>query len=135
MPRCLRQLQRRKRAVKVAKDIFDRLDRGRPPIEKAQGISPAQKLLNFLQHWSKPTICMREVLIYGPRSLRNPASARDSAETLVRYGWLVPAKRHRRDMHKWEIVRKPVIPPVIDTTLATVAVVQPAATHHRQMTR
>jgi hypothetical protein len=40
----------------VAKDIFERLDRGRPPIEKAQDISPAQKLLNFLQRWPKDII-------------------------------------------------------------------------------
>jgi hypothetical protein len=104
---------------KVAKDIFDRLDRGRPPIEKAQRISPSQKLLNFLQHWGKPTVCTREILIYGPRSLRNPISAIASAETLVKYGWLVPAKKRRRDMRKWEIVRRPVIPPTIDPTIAT----------------
>jgi hypothetical protein len=79
--------------------------------EPTQQILPAQKLLNWLLHWGKPTVCAREILIYGPRSLRNPVKALSSAETLVKYGWLVPAKKHRRDMHKWEIVRKPVIPP------------------------
>jgi hypothetical protein len=82
--------------------------------EKERPISPkiqhAQKLLDFLQRWDKPTITWRDISQYGPRPLRNPKSAIDSAEILVRNGWLTPAKKHRYDMHKWHIVRKPIIP-------------------------
>jgi hypothetical protein len=90
-----------------------------PPIEKTREPSEAQKLLNFLQHWGKPTVCTREILIYGPRCLRRDRErAINSADILVRHGWLVPAKKHRRDMNKWEIVRKPIVPPTIATVAA-----------------
>jgi hypothetical protein len=86
---------------------------------KKQPVAPeiqhAQRLLDWLQRWDKPTVCGRDILQYGPYSLRNPKKAIASAEILVRNGWLAPAKKHRFDMHKWEIIRKPIIP----TTLAT----------------
>jgi hypothetical protein len=96
-------------------NLFQRLDRGRPPppTKEAQKPAPAQKLLDWLQRWTKPTVCTRDILIYGPNSLRDPKSAIDSAEILVRNGWLVPVEPHRYDMHKWQIVRKPIIPPTI----------------------
>jgi hypothetical protein len=87
--------------------------------EKERPVSPkiqhAQRLLDWLQRWNKPTISTRDILIYGPNALRNPKSAKNSAEILVRNGWLAPAKKHRFDMNKWHIVRKPIIPPTIAT--------------------
>jgi hypothetical protein len=98
-------------------DLFERLDRGRPspPIEKAQEPSPAQKLLDWLQRWSKPTISIRDVHIYGPGSIRNRKSTIEAAEVLAKNGWLVPDKAHRYDMRKWQIVRKPIAHPIIST--------------------
>jgi hypothetical protein len=90
----------------------EKASESQPRPEASTGNSElAQKLLNWLQHWSKPTVCTREILIYGPYAVRHRQRAIDSAETLVKPGWLIPAKKHRRDMHKWEIVRKPVVPP------------------------
>jgi hypothetical protein len=94
--------------------LFERL--GRPPSAKVQPHKdPAQKLLDWLQHWAKPTVCTREILIYGPSCTRNRENAINAAEVLVRHGWLVPSKLHRRDMHKWQIVRKPIVHPTIAT--------------------
>jgi hypothetical protein len=100
-------------------DLFERLDRNRPapeskPVSKPSK-DPAQRLLNWLGRWSKDTVCTKDILQFGPNSLRKPKSAIDAAETLVRNGWLTPAKLHRYDMRKWHIVRKPIIPPTVAT--------------------
>jgi hypothetical protein len=94
-------------------DLFRRLDQGRPPIKKAQEPSPAQKLLDWLQHWAKPTVSARDICIYGPNSIRAWKSAIASAEILAKEGWLVPIQTRRRDMHQWLIVRKPIIHPTV----------------------
>src|SRR5262245_44329895 len=83
-----------------------------PPSEQPRKeLSLAQKLLDWLQHWSKPTISTRDIHIYGPNSIRDRESAINSAQTLVDCGWLIPLKAHRRDMHKWQVVRKPIVRP------------------------
>jgi len=100
----------------VAKDIFERLDKGRPPIEvistRTQKIQRAQKLLDWLQHWAKPTIRARDICIYGPRP-RDRESAIDSAKFLAEQGWLVPNKTRRYDSQEWQIVRRPIIHPTV----------------------
>src|SRR5262249_27252401 len=106
-------------------NLFDRLGKPQPTetnttnSEPAQQILPAQKLPDWLQHWSKPSVRVRHVRIFGPRSLRNQKSAINSAEILVQGGWLGPSKLRRRDSLEWQIVRKPLIQP----TVATVAIV------------
>jgi hypothetical protein len=99
--------------------LFERLDRGRQaPTKKAQKTSPAQKLLDWLQHWTKPTVSARDICIYGPNAIRDRESAIDSAEILVKNGWLVPIKTRRHDMHEWQILRKPIIGPTVATVAA-----------------
>ena len=96
--------------------LFERLDKGRPPPaeNRLNEITPAQKLLDFLQqHWTKPTITSREICRSAPNAIRNQKSAINSAEILVKNGWLVPIKTRRHDMHEWQIVRKPVIHPTV----------------------
>src|SRR5262245_554327 len=98
----------------MAGSLFDRLSAGRPqPIDEAikrpQKIQHAQKLLDWLQRWNKPTVSWRDIHNHGPRPIRDRKSAIDAAEILVRNGWLVPLKPHRYDMHKWQIVRRPPI--------------------------
>ena len=102
----------------MAKDIFKRLSAGRPPVEKAQGPSQAQQMLDWLQRWDKPIVNRRDVRIYGPSSVRDRKSMLSSAETLVRYGWLVPIDPRRYDGHKWRIVRKPVVRPTVANEVA-----------------
>jgi len=92
-------------------NLFERLDRGRPkpPTKEAQEISPAQKLLDWLQRWNKDTITVRDVHIYGPHPLKGRKNVTAAAEVLVQNGWLAPLKTWRYDMRKWQIVRKPPI--------------------------
>jgi hypothetical protein len=92
----------------MAMNLFERLNQGRPPIENAQEVSPAQRLLDWLQRWDKPVIRIREIRIYGPRSSRSRKSAIESTNILVKHGWLVPIKTPRRDMQHWGIVRRPI---------------------------
>jgi hypothetical protein len=98
--------------------LFERLAKNRPPAveEKTKrGEDPAQRMLDWLQRWSKPTISVRDIHIYGPKSIRDRKSMIDAAETLVKNGWLTPAKTHRYDMRAWQIVRRPpVISPKVE---------------------
>jgi hypothetical protein len=95
-------------------NLFERLDQNRPtpkPTEKPQEISPAQALLDWLQRWPKPTVYTRDILIFGPPSVRNRKSTIDATETLVKHGWLVPQKTKQSNWRLWQIVRKPTIHP------------------------
>jgi hypothetical protein len=113
---CFRYSPRTNGRTTAVVSLFERLNRGRPPpTRKAQEPSPAQKLLDWLQHWSKPTVSARDICIYGPNAIRDRQRAIDSAEILVKNGWLVPIKTRRHDMHEWQIVRKPIIHPTVAT--------------------
>ena len=98
--------------------LFEQLDKMRlPPVEEASKQArkplPAQKLLDWLQHWTKPTVRARDICIYGPNSLGDREKAVHSAEILVKNGWLVPTKTRRHDMKEWQIVRKPIVHPTV----------------------
>src|SRR5262245_33465096 len=122
--------QSRKRMTTMARDIFERLDKGRPPTEAppspeiirmgpaAATIPPAgpkahptEKLLSWLLNYSpKPTISLREICRFGPRGAgaRDWEGAMDLAETLVQRGWFIPREtQRRRDMRVWQILRGP----------------------------
>jgi hypothetical protein len=91
-------------------NLFQRLDRGRPPQaeEQPRRRSPQlERLLDWLvNHWPRPTISAAEICTYGPRP-RTRDRAIELAEILVRHGWLRPLKTHRRDRREWQIVRGP----------------------------
>jgi len=93
--------------------VFERLRRPAAPAEEKAKVDPAQKLLDWLQTWNKPTICAREILMYGPRSTRKQKDADDATRVLQKYGWLVPLKTNQRDWRRWQIVRQPTIHPTI----------------------
>jgi hypothetical protein len=98
--------------------LFERLNKGRPPpAEESKSphkeLIPAQKLLDWLQRWAKNTVSTREIRIYGPKSIRDRESAINSAETLVKYGWLIPNQTHRRDRRVWQIVHKSIVRPTV----------------------
>jgi hypothetical protein len=102
----------------MGRDIFERLDKGRPPTkevisERAQEIQHAQKLLDWLQRWNRPTVSWRDIHNHGPRP-KDQKKAIDAAEILVRNGWLVPLRPHRYDMHKWKVIRKSIVAPEVD---------------------
>ena len=95
-------------------DIFERLSAGQPaePTPKPKA-SPAQKLLDWLLRWDKPVVRVRDIRVYGPYALRNQKSVTDSAEVLVKSGWLIPLQTRQYNGHKWRIVRKPIADPSI----------------------
>ena len=69
---------------------------------------PAEKFLSWLlNHWTKPTISLREICRHGPSDTRNWESAMDLAETLVQRGWFIRRETQRRDMRVWQILREP----------------------------
>jgi hypothetical protein len=70
--------------------------------------SPNEQLLTWMvNHWSKPTVTLRDISAYGPNCVRDPADIMSLTKTLVQYGWLIPVRAWRRDMKKWRIVREP----------------------------
>jgi len=74
-----------------------------PPPRK---VDHAQKLLDWLQRWDKPTVTARDIRIFGPHSGRTREITYSSIELLVRHGWLVPFKLRGTRRRRWRIVRK-----------------------------
>jgi len=86
-----------------------------PPVKEKAKVDPAQKLLDWLQRWHKPTITVRQIRIYGPHIMKDQRGALDAAEILVKNGWLNPAKKpFRRDRIEWQIVRTPTLSPTVE---------------------
>lgn len=99
----------------MAGNLFDRLAKGRPA-ETAieQPPSDAQKMLDWLLRWPKPTVSACEIYQYGPSSIRSDREkAIQSAEVLVHHGWLTALKPRQRNYRIWKITRKPIIHPTI----------------------
>jgi hypothetical protein len=84
-----------------------------PELKPAPDVSPEQRLLDWLMRWPKDTVSAREIRQFGPGSTRDPRNAMDSAEVLVKHGWLSPIQSYRRDRREWQIVRKPVVHPTV----------------------
>src|SRR5215831_14217007 len=85
-----------------------------PPSEQPRKeLEPAQKLLDWLQRWPENTVTVRDLRVYGPRSIRNRKDAISSAEILVANGWLKPIKPSRPDTYAWQIVRKNIVHPAV----------------------
>jgi hypothetical protein len=84
--------------------------------EKERPVSPkiqhAQKVLDWLQRWDKPVVRRKDFHIYGPHP-RDRKSMLDSADILVRYGWLRPIPSRRYDGHTWQVIRKPTVAPKV----------------------
>ena len=73
----------------------------------------AQKLLDWLQRWSKDTVCVRDIRVYGPNPIRDTKEAINAAKILVKYGWLTPIWAHQKDVHEWRIIRKLIVNPKV----------------------
>jgi hypothetical protein len=84
--------------------------------------SPEQRLLDWLQRWPKDIVSARDIQQFGPAVIRNQQGAINTAEALVRHGWLVPVQARRRDRREWRVVRRPIMHPTVATqTQPTVA--------------
>jgi hypothetical protein len=89
-------------------DLFDRLDRGRAPVEKKTNQKPpAELLLNWLEKWNRDFISARDIRVFGPSLIRNQKDAVAAARILVRDGKLIPiySGSRRPYLHKWRIIR------------------------------
>jgi hypothetical protein len=83
----------------LLKPIAPPTDRRSPPVEQ---------LLDWLiNHWSEPTISLRNICRSGPNSIRERKSAIALTKSLTENGWLAPVKSRRRDMKEWRIARGP----------------------------
>jgi len=88
----------------------------KPTKKETQETSSAQKLLDWLQRWSKDTVCVRDIHIYGPHSLKGQKNIVAAAKVLIKNGWIAPIKMRRYDANKWQIIRRPpIIAPNVDT--------------------
>ena len=95
--------------------VFARFIENRPKQgQVAQEPSPAQKLLNFLQRWPKDTVSVREITLFGPSAIRAQRGEINTAEILVKHGWLTPIRSRQRNMRHWQIVRRPIVHPVVE---------------------
>jgi hypothetical protein len=80
--------------------------------ERTQKPQPPQLLLNWLRDkWAKPVVSLRDIQVFGPYDIRDRKSAITYAETLERWGWLVPIQANRRDRRMW------MLPPARATAL------------------
>jgi len=100
----------------VATTLFERLTRERPAPEPKtnQPHNDAQKMLDWLMRWPKPTISTSEMMIYGPRPKQNAEGVLKLAAILEKHGWLTPKTTPKKNMRHWDIVRRPFIHPPLD---------------------
>ena len=76
--------------------------------------SDAQKMLDWLQRWPKPTVSAKEIYQYAPSSIRfDRENAIKTAEILAKHGWLAPLPTRRRDRRVWQITRKLIVHPKV----------------------
>jgi hypothetical protein len=92
-------------------------------LRRALKVEPAQALLDWLQQDQTRTfISARDICRGGPMQTRKLECVIDAARILVEAGWLIPVKTRRHDMRWWQIVRKPILAPIVATIpSATVA--------------
>jgi hypothetical protein len=99
-------------------NLFERLAKERPSpssTRKARQLEGAQKLLSWLQRWTKDTITAREIRIFGPCALRDQKRALDAAEKLTKNGWLIPLPARKYHHYVWQIVRRATLDPDVIT--------------------
>jgi len=105
----------------MATNLFDRLAKGRPPVEKAtnpwhKAAPQIELLLDWLvNRWGKDTVTLKEIRVYGPGVIRDGKIATSLAQELADRGWLIPVPVHRRNRREWRIAGKL---PTAPTTVA-----------------
>lgn len=96
---------------------------------------PVGRLLNWiLNYWEEPTITVRNICQFGPRSSKTAKEAVGTAEILVKQGWLVPVQADRIDQKRWLIVRGGRQPDVNHRTVETVDVTPASQPSHLSLT-
>jgi hypothetical protein len=91
-----------------------------PRLDRALKLAPPQALLDWLvRDQARNIVTVRDICRLGPGQIRNRERALDSAKILVEHGWLIPLEAHRHDRHRWQVVRKPILCPILPTVAAT----------------
>jgi hypothetical protein len=107
--------QRRHTALTEARtmpNLFERLSKNRPaPVEEAKQPDYAQKMLNFVLRWPRPSISTADMMTYGPKPRQNAEEVLKLATILEKQGWLTP----KSDQHHWDITRRPIVHPKLIT--------------------
>ena len=75
----------------------------------------AQRMLDFLLRWPRPSISVSEMMIYGPRPKQNAEGIHKLATILEKQGWLEPKPTPKKNMRHWTINRKPFVHPKLTT--------------------
>jgi hypothetical protein len=91
----------------AAESLLEKLEAERPlppPIDERD--TPLERLQRFLRRWRKPTIRLREICIFGPKSDRNRQTVLNLVQELVEQGRLTPIVTNRRNVQKWKIIPK-----------------------------
>jgi hypothetical protein len=88
--------------------IFARLNRSRPaPVEaKIEQSHYAQRVLDFVLRWPRPSIAATDLMTYGPRPRQNAEETLRIASILEKHGWLTRIPTPRKDQNHWNIVRQ-----------------------------
>jgi hypothetical protein len=66
----------------------------------------AQKMLDFVLRWPRPSIATTDLMTYGPKPRQNAEETLRLATILEKHGWLAPKKMPRKDQHHWNIIRQ-----------------------------
>jgi|SRR6516225_8584905 len=100
----------------VAMTIFERLSKNRPaPINEAQRPDYAQRMLDFILRWPRPSIATTDLMTYGPNPRQNAEETLKLATLLERQGWLTKKDMPKKNMKHWTINRKPFVHPKLTT--------------------
>jgi hypothetical protein len=96
--------------------LLEKLDARQTPARPVERIGQASKnrellLLDWLMNrWTKNSVTLRDVLVFGPGCVRDREVALSLMQTLVARRWVAEVKAHRYDMKRWGIARGPIAP-------------------------
>jgi len=87
-----------------------------PPKTEPQQPDHAQRMLDFLLRWPRPSISTSDLMIYGPRPKKNAEEVLRLATILEKHGWLTKKDTPKKNMRHWNINRRqPVVRPTLDS--------------------
>jgi hypothetical protein len=94
--------------------IFERLNRA-PTKPEPQQPDHAQRMLDFVLRWPRPSISVPDLMTYGPEPRKNAEETLKLATILEKHGWLSKKDTPKKNMRHWTINRKPFVHPKLTT--------------------
>jgi len=86
-----------------------------PPKPPPQQPDYAQRMLDFILRWPRPSISVPDLMTYGPEPRKNAEETLKLATLLERQGWLTKKDMPKKNMKHWTINRKPFVHPKLTT--------------------